>query len=532
MKKIIFAILEAASLIAVCACGDSSTSNKNDLPDEVSTKKELANLDCNADATGSVVYVRNLEVDFECDGESWSKLSNESKSETKSKRSSSSGKSNDDDEDENYSNGNDDDEDLNGGKSDENNDKLCSDSKSDNEDNDDESNGGESSSDSQSSSSKAVPTSYADAKVMPAGTYNCYKYSCAGTSSLNQEMLAAGEYGEVLDERTEKVYRTVNIGDRDWTTQSAAYVATANNNDSLCPPGWRAPRGEEWQALQYHHAAESMTFADWLNALRSTEDKDKFSQKPVIGTTNTTGFSACTSPLEMSPNNYTSGGIFYKCQGSCCTAKLDNLGDITYSRSIGCKGEYSSMRCISNDIIDKRCHTDQIDTCKYGKLIDERDGQEYETVEINGLVWMNEYLRFRDTVAVKSLVHQHSCADSNCTIIKYSMAAAFDSLRTGCGYETNCEHGQGICPDGWHIATESDVHHSYDYIVMHTPVEYYSSSADTLYGFKVYNGIPALLKNEYVAFNSNNYPLALYNISSQYHRTSYAAVRCVKNRDN
>lgn len=241
MKKIIFAILEAASLIAVCACGDSSTSNKNDLPDEVSTKKELANLDCNADATGSVVYVRNLEVDFECDGESWSKLSNESKSETKSKRSSSSGKSNDDDEDENYSNGNDDDEDLNGGKSDENNDKLCSDSKSDNEDNDDESNGGESSSDSQSSSSKAVPTSYADAKVMPAGTYNCYKYSCAGTSSLNQEMLAAGEYGEVLDERTEKVYRTVNIGDRDWTTQSAAYAATANNNDSLCPPGWRAP---------------------------------------------------------------------------------------------------------------------------------------------------------------------------------------------------------------------------------------------------------------------------------------------------
>ena len=133
---------------------------------------------------------------------------------------------------------------------------------------------------------------------MPAGTYNCYKYSCAGTNSLNQEMLAAGKYGEILDERTGTVYKTINIGDRDWTAQSVNYVALENNRyDTLCPSGWRIPHIEEWQALQYHHAAESMTFVDWLNTLRSTEDKDRVSGNPVIGTTNTSGFSAYTSPL-------------------------------------------------------------------------------------------------------------------------------------------------------------------------------------------------------------------------------------------
>ena len=151
-----------------------------------------------------------------------------------------------------------------------------------------------------SSSVSDVPQSYAEAKVMPSGTYDCSKYSCFTTEYLNQEFLEAGKYGEILDERDGQVYKTVQIGEQVWIAQNlnleteiswcgggsdiaegdcaiygrlytwaAAIDSVKLANDvknpldcghgktctlpdtvcGICPPGWHLPTDTEWENL-------------------------------------------------------------------------------------------------------------------------------------------------------------------------------------------------------------------------------------------------------------------------------------------
>ena len=59
-----------------------------------------------------------------------------------------------------------------------------------------------------------------DAKIKPSGTYDCSKYSCITTKYLNQEFLKLGKYGEILDERDNQVYKTIQIKDQVWLAQN------------------------------------------------------------------------------------------------------------------------------------------------------------------------------------------------------------------------------------------------------------------------------------------------------------------------
>ena len=83
-----------------------------------------------------------------------------------------------------------------------------------------------------SSSSTEAPKSYAEAKVMPSGTYACSKYKCFTTEYLNQDFMEAGKYGEILDERDGQVYKTIEICDEEnencqiWMAQNLNYAYT------------------------------------------------------------------------------------------------------------------------------------------------------------------------------------------------------------------------------------------------------------------------------------------------------------------
>ena len=83
-----------------------------------------------------------------------------------------------------------------------------------------------------SSSSTEASKSYAEAKVMPSGTYACSKYKCFTTEYLNQNFLEAGKYGEILDERDGQVYKTIEICDEEnencqiWMAQNLNYAYT------------------------------------------------------------------------------------------------------------------------------------------------------------------------------------------------------------------------------------------------------------------------------------------------------------------
>ena len=69
------------------------------------------------------------------------------------------------------------------------------------------------------------------------------------------------------------------------------------------------------------------------------------------------------------------------------------------------------------------CKTDSTDTCEYGSLTDDRDGQTYKTVKIG------------------------------------DRAAVFSTNGEGCGHEHECSPTypvQGICPEGWHLPTRDE----------------------------------------------------------------------------
>jgi len=129
------------------------------------------------------------------------------------------------------------------------------------------------SSDSRSSSSSRKSVNTDETKVMPSGTYDCTKYSCFPTENLNQEMLAAGTYGEILDKRDNQVYKTIKIGEQVWMAQNLNY-ADSVATPSLLGGNWCYDNDEE----NCHKAGRLYTWnatVDSINYLAKPFDPSK-----------------------------------------------------------------------------------------------------------------------------------------------------------------------------------------------------------------------------------------------------------------
>jgi uncharacterized protein (TIGR02145 family) len=103
-------------------------------------------------------------------------------------------------------------------------------------------------------------------------------------------------------------------------------------------------------------------------------------------------------------------------------------------------------------------------TCGDDVLVDARDGKSYDTVLIDTQCWMAENLNVGTMTAGTN--NQGTDCPSAAAIEKYCYSDNEDSCTTyGAFYQwdqTMCGSttagAQGICPDGWHVPTDSEQH--------------------------------------------------------------------------
>ncbi len=124
---------------------------------------------------------------------------------------------------------------------------------------------------------------------------------------------------------------------------------------------------------------------------------------------------------------------------------------------------------LCTDTVAAPCNVNGLDSCKYGTLVDNRDGQVYKTVKIGCQWWMAENLNYRYLQPTEELDSSSFCYNDSMDYCAkygrlYTWSAAMDSAGLfsnsgkGCGNNTFCNLDsvvvQGVCPEGWHIPVD------------------------------------------------------------------------------
>ena len=186
-------------------------------------------------------------------------------------------------------------------------------------------------------------------------------------------------------------------------------------------------------------------------------------------------FVACgddDSDFMTRPSDGSSSSVCGDCDdGSSSSVTPKSSDSETSVSSSSTKSSSSSAKSSSNSVtLATPCKTDSTDTCEYGELVDDRDGQTYKTVKIGDQWWMAENLNYAFTDVPYSFREITSdstswCYDNdsdNCTKYGrfYTWAIAMDSVGIWSGNGKDCGSDKicsptypvrGICPEGWHL---------------------------------------------------------------------------------
>ena len=339
----------------------------------------------------------------------------------------------------------------------------------------------------QSSSDEASPESSAQSSssqtIVSSSSEKLGASSSSGTSASSSSQAPkpdAISYGTLTDERDGKTYKTVTIGKQTWmaenlnyeTRYSFCYNNKAENCDKYgrlyiwefakeaCPAGWGLPSLEEFQALVAAVGGDAIAG----KALKSTEG-----WKDGGNGTDDYGFSALPAGYMKEDSTFHFEGEigqFWSTSGTTWMYQLDMAYDKDSSFLFSIyNGVALSVRCLKSAGMSPEnkatpCKTDSSDTCEYGSVKDDRDGQTYKTVKIGDQWWMAQNLNYE--------TEDSYCADDSACAKNgrfYTWAAAMDSAAKwseggkGCGLGSSCSPKypmRGVCPSGWHVPSKDE----------------------------------------------------------------------------
>lgn len=310
-----------------------------------------------------------------------------------------------------------------------------------------------------SSSSYVCVDTVAD---IPSKLYDCDVYDCVPTGHLNPKV----EYGELLDERDYKVYRTVEIGGRTWMAQNLAYACSYGEDfcrqygsfygggSNPCPEGWEVPSMEDYDSLL-------IVYGSGLREMRARSCLwDPYDPKEKMDWSDSLGFSLLPSGLYDTYRGMNYVGCATYLWASTPT-RFGYENHVTSScKSFLASRDYSSnrfaIRCIKSremEVLDVADCRKNISKCVFGTLEDERDGQTYRTVKYGWMEWMAQNLNYEYVPK-----DEKDRGESRCYNNSQDSCAKFGRLYNmgSLGVDSTGAFSQGICPAGWHIPSADE----------------------------------------------------------------------------
>lgn len=338
-----------------------------------------------------------------------------------------------------------------------------------------------------------------------ANSYVSTVAKCPEVTSRSQFLNPNINYGELVDERDGRVYKTVKIGRQTWMAENLNYAQSgsrcADEKDenceiygrlyrvwnTICPEGWHIPSLGELKELLYASGKNDQIDGIML--------KSRFGWLEGHNGIDTLGFSLApvSSRNCIQANLLASGEYMY-------SGISDNVVTIgrtnqyyTYASSLDHGMSDNQVRCVKDEDdgesgpkVDPKVYPFWSGETKedffnpdveYDVLTDERDGQTYRTVKIGDQTWMAENLNYayaadtlyekdRACLSISNIYDLQAEPVRTCDVFGrlYSYGAAMDSAAVfgddgkGCstGSCTPNEQVRGICPEGWRLPSNED----------------------------------------------------------------------------
>ena len=196
------------------------------------------------------------------------------------------------------------------------------------------------------------------------------------------------------------------------------------------------------------------------------------------------------------------------------------VGDESVSSSSQ-ETENSSSEVVSSSSLAEPgvCNRDGNNSCVYGTLVDSRDGNTYRTILIDTQNWMAENLNYEMPVLVEKVNYEdylsycYNLSADSCQ--KYGRLYTWKATMHGSCLDDSDEEAlcvpkypaQGVCPDGWHVPTESEWNDLFDFVggeaiagmLLKTNEGWKNNTGMNAYGFSV---LPAGVRTEDGVFST------------------------------